>query len=34
MCVAVKRQEWTDGVTYNHAWAIVKRGSFPSAILI
>nr|DAF85904.1 MAG TPA: hypothetical protein [Siphoviridae sp. ctVJE9] len=33
MCMAIKLHEWTDGVTCNHAWAIVKRGSFPSAIL-
>lgn len=33
MCMAIKLQGWSDGVTDNHAWAIVKRGSFPAAIL-
>ena len=33
MRMAAKLHGWTDGVTCNHAWAIVKRGSFPSAIL-
>nr|DAH61196.1 MAG TPA: hypothetical protein [Caudoviricetes sp.] len=33
MCMAAKLHGRTDGVTCNHAWAIVKRGSFPSAIL-
>lgn len=33
MCMALKRQGWEDGVTCNHAWAIVKWGSFPTAIL-
>lgn len=33
MCMAIKLQGWTDGVTCNHAWAIVKREAFPAAIL-
>ena len=33
MRMAIKLQGRTDGVTCNHAWAIVKRGSFPAAIL-
>lgn len=33
MCMAIKLQGWSDGVTDNHAWTIVKRGSFPAAIL-
>lgn len=33
MCMAIKLQGWKDGVTCNYAWAIVKRGSFPAAIL-
>ena len=34
MCMALKLQEWKDGVTCNHTRAIVKWGSFPTAILM
>ena len=33
MCMALKLQGWKDGVTCNHTRAIVKWGSFPTAIL-
>ena len=33
MCMALKPQEWNDGVVCNHTWVIVKWGSFLTAIL-
>ena len=33
MCMALKLQEWKDGVVCNHTRVIVKWGSFPTAIL-